>query len=316
MDEREMSVLVAIDGTDASTEAARWAGAVAHRMGARLHLVHAMRSVDEALLVISAPQQEDAGSYARELGHKVLKRAAGAVCADIPALLISRTLGRRSIVEILVDLSRHARLVVLACDDVTPGGALLVGSTTLKVATHAQCPVVAWRGKNHRPVSSPIVVGVGDDDASRAALVTALGLADLFGVDLKAVHSLPEVAATGDLDVSAIVDWDLLEKTAQQRLSDLIAEVDDHWRSVHVSSVIKTGRAGRVILDNAVGAQLIVVGARTRGTMSRVLLGSTVLNLLHHAPVPIVLCPASFVWQTPSADPQNQSAAGVGRSRT
>jgi nucleotide-binding universal stress UspA family protein len=119
-------VVVGVDGTDDALNAARWAAAVAARLGAPLHLVHVMRSVDEALLVLTAPEQEDAGAYPRELGQGVLDRVVDAVHAELPGLQISRTLSHRTPREALTELSQRARMVVLACADVSPGGAVLV----------------------------------------------------------------------------------------------------------------------------------------------------------------------------------------------
>ncbi|CAN5791692.1 universal stress protein [soil metagenome] len=316
MSGKGMSIVVGVDGSDLAVAAARWAGAVAMRLGGSLHLVHVMRAVDEALLVIASPQQADAGSYPRELGQKVLERAAQEVRAEFPGLRISRTLSHRSPEDALLDLSRHARLVVLASAEVTPGGALLEGSTTLTVATHSACPVVAWRGDSIAPTRAPIVVGVDDKEGSHAALVTAFGLADLLGIGITAVHALPERRAPGEINIPFLVDQDALEAEALQHLSATVAPVTAKWPHIDVSYAVETGRAGRVILHNADGAQLIVVGTRGRGNVASVLLGSTGLSLLHHSPAPVVICPASFVWDEeplPESHARDSARAGTRR---
>lgn len=107
------SILVAVDGTDGSLEAARWAAAMAARMGASLHLVHAMTGVDEAVLNATASRHEDTGAYPRGPGHAVLDQAADEVHADFPELRVSRTLRSRGLADVLADTSRRALLVVL-----------------------------------------------------------------------------------------------------------------------------------------------------------------------------------------------------------
>jgi nucleotide-binding universal stress UspA family protein len=290
-----MSIVVGVDGTDHAIDAARWAGAVAARSGGSLHLVHVMRPVDEALLVLASPQQADAGAYPRELGREVLDRVAEKVRADLPGLRISRTLTHRSAEDALTELSRHARVVVLACAEVSPAGALLVGSTTLTVAAHSACPVVAWRGDTVTLTAAPIVVGVDDDESAHSALVTAFGLADRLGVGVTVVHALSARRAPGEVNIPVIVDWAALENEALLKLSAAVAAVADRWPRIAVGYAVKSGRAGQVILDIAAGAQLIVVGTRGRGNVASVLLGSTGLSLLHHSSVPVVLCPASCV---------------------
>lgn len=286
-------VVVGVDGTDDALRAARWAAAVAVGLGEPLHLVHAMRDVDEALLLITAPHQADAGAYPRELGQAVLDRAADAVHADFPTLVVTRILSHRSPREALTELSRRARMVVLACADVSAAGALLVGSTTLAVATRSTCPVIAWRGEALAATDHPVVVGIDEGQISHAALATGFELADCLGVGLTAVCAMSPRRAPSEIDIPFIIDWEALESEVWMRLSDIVTPVADHWPDVRVSHVVKTGRASRVILDHAAGAQLIVVGSRGRGELASALLGSTGLSLLHHSPVPVVICPSS-----------------------
>lgn len=290
------SIVVGVDGTASASNAARWAGAMAARLGVSLHLVHVMRAVDEALLVITASRQADAGAYPRELGQAVLDRAADAVRADVPGLAISRSLSHRPPEEVLTEQSRDACMVVLGCADVSPSEAFLVGSTTLSVATHSACPVVAWRGEVVAPTQQAIVVGVDDDEHSRAALETAFALADLLHVELRAVHAMSARRPHAELDNPGSIDWSALQGSARRQLMDIAAPVAERWPQVDVTYLVDGGRASRLILTAAADAQLIVVGPRGRGGVASALLGSTSLRLLHHSPVPIVLCPASHVW--------------------
>lgn len=290
---RARPVVVGVDGTDDALNAARWAAAVAVRLGAPLHLVHVMRGVDEALLVLTAPEQADAGAYPRELGQGVLDRVVHAVHAEFAELQISRTLSHRTPQEALTELSRRARMVVLACADVSPGGAVLVGSTTLAVVTRSACPVIAWRGAALGPTDQPVVVGVDEDRISHAALATAFELADCLGVGLTAVYAMSARRAPGEVNIPFIVDWQALEDQARLRLSDIVASVADRWPNVQVSYAMELGRASRAILRHATGAQLVVVGSRGRGQVVSALLGSTGLSLLHHSPAPVVLCPTA-----------------------
>lgn len=289
-------VVVGIDGSKSALDAARWAAAMATRFGGSLHLVLVMRAVDETLLAVSAAEQEDAGAYPRELGQATLDRVADAVQVDFPRLPISRTLSHRPVEEAFNDLSRRARMVVLACAKVSPTGALVVGSTTLAVASHSACPVVAWRGDAVVRTSAPIAVGVDGEDTSHAALVAAFGLADRLGVPVTVVHAIPEQRPPGEISIPLLIDYKALENLALQRLSRIVAPVSDWWPAVDVHCAVGTGPASRVILQHAVGAQLVVVGHRGRGNLASALLGSTGLGLLHHSPAPVMMCPASYEW--------------------
>jgi nucleotide-binding universal stress UspA family protein len=294
MNKSGLSIVVGVDDSEGTRRAARWAGGVAARFGDSLHLVHVMRNVDEALLVMTAPGQADAGAYPRALGHALLDRVTDSVRADHPKLRISRTLGHNAPEEVLGDLSRRARLVVLACQDVSLEGALLLGSTTLALTKRSACPVVAWRGGDLAPTDRPIVVGVDDDPSSWTALVTAFGLAHCFGVGLTVVHAISE-RPPAEINIEPVTDWGVQERDAQQRLLEASAPLQEQFPQVCVTWVVESGKPSRVILRHAVGAQLVVVGNRGRGRLAGALMGSTGLRLLHASSAPVVLCPASEV---------------------
>ena len=57
---------------------------------------------------------------------------------------------------------------------------------------------------------------------------------------------------------------------------------------------------GRAILDVAKGADLIVVGSRQQSAAGRLFLGSTSLQITHHAECPVVVVP-----------PADQTSSGV-----
>lgn len=299
------TVVVGVDGTEHAVAAARWAAAMASKLGGTLRLVHAMPGVDEALLELATPTQEDAGAYPRQLGLAVLERAVEAVRRDHPRLRITRKLSHLSVEKALTESSRRAGMLVLANADVSPPAALALGSTTLAIARHSACPVVVWRGPFDAPNDRPIVVGIDDDDdASRAALATAFGLADLLEAPLRIVHATSGRRAVSDIDIAVLVDWTDLEDGARQRLSSLAAPLSERWPAVRFTQLVGLGRPTNVILDHAASAQMVIVGSRGRGNLSSALSGSTGLGLLHHSVVPVVLCPASSPWggSTPRRD--------------
>ena len=291
MKEETRPVVVGLDGSDDALSAARWAAALAVRLERPLVLVHAMPNIDEALLVLMAPRESDAGAYPRELGQSVLDRAADALHADFPTLHLTRTLSHHSREDALRDLSRRAHIVVLACPDMSARRALLVGSTTLSVAARSTCPVIAWRGATLGLNDQPVVVGVDEDRLSRAALETAFELADGLGVGLTAVYAMSARRAPGEVNIPFLVDWEALESEARRHLLEIVAPVAERWAHVPVAYVVEIGRARKVILDHAAGAQLVVVGTRGRGELASALLGSTGLSLLHYSPVPVAICP-------------------------
>lgn len=285
--------MVGIDGSAGALNAARWAGAVAGRFGVPLRIVHALPSIGRSLTQTAAALTAAMMSYQRDMAEAFLKAAAEAVRADHPELSVSTVSFNEPADQVLIEASRDALLVVLGGKTVTPAAALLLGSTALAVATRAACPVVAFRGDRVAPGDGPVVVGVDDSPAAQAALSTAFEFADRFGLALNAVRSLSLAApAETGVTIPLLIDWDGVESA---ELADLTETVDVHNKrhpAVDAKCFIEPDSPGKALLKHVADSGLVVVGSRGRNALAGVLLGSTSLNLLHHSPVPVVICRA------------------------
>lgn len=144
-------VVVGIDGSDSAIDAARWAGAVADRFGAPLHIVYALPVLGRNLTQTAAAMTAAMMSYQQDCAELYLKAAADAVRSGRPDLTVTTASVNEPADEALIEASREARLVVLGGKSVTPAAALLLGSISLSVATRAACPVVAFRGDRFEP---------------------------------------------------------------------------------------------------------------------------------------------------------------------
>ncbi len=286
--------MVGIDGSDGALDAARWAGAVAQRFGAPLRIVHALPSIGRNLTQTAAAFTAAMMSYQRDMAEAFLKAADEAVRAERPELSVSTVSFNEPADQVLIDASADARLVVLGGKKVTPAAALLLGSTALSVATRAACPVVAFRGDNVAPGEGSVVVGVDDSPAAQAALELGFEFADRFGLGVDAVRSLSLAApAETGVTIPLLIDWDGVESA---ELADLTETVDVHNKrhpDVDAKCFIEPDSPGKALLKHVSDAGLVVVGSRGRNALAGVLLGSTSLNLLHHSPVPVMICRAA-----------------------
>jgi nucleotide-binding universal stress UspA family protein len=61
------------------------------------------------------------------------------------------------------------------------------------------------------------------------------------------------------------------------------------YPQVRVCRVVTGGRPAKCLIDEAAGAQLLVVGSRGHGGFAGKLLGSTSQALIHHAPCPLLV---------------------------
>jgi nucleotide-binding universal stress UspA family protein len=281
-------VVVGVDGSFAAIRAARWAGALAARLNAPLDIVHAMPSLGHNLTDAVAAIRAAAITEQRDAAGTILKTAEEAVRSDQPELAITVIAREDPADEALVALSASARMIVLSCDEVTAGAALLMGSTTLNVVTEASCPVVAWRGGAFAPTAQPIVVGV--DGSSDAALGFAFQLADRLGAPLRAVHSWSMRRPAAAVTIPFLVDWDALEAAQLQEVMTAVEPWSQRHPDVEVAVYVEPEKPSRALLEHLDGAQLVVLGNRGRKAFTGLLLGSTGLNMLHHSPVPVMLC--------------------------
>jgi nucleotide-binding universal stress UspA family protein len=61
---------------------------------------------------------------------------------------------------------------------------------------------------------------------------------------------------------------------------------------VDVASVVRQGQAADVLLEEARGADLLVVGSRGLGGFTGLLLGSVSQQCAHHATCPVAIVPS------------------------
>jgi|KBSSwiStaDraftv2_1062776.scaffolds.fasta_scaffold19959_4 nucleotide-binding universal stress UspA family protein len=284
-------IVVGVNGSFEGLRAARWAGAVAERLGVSLHILTATPYLGRNLSDVAAAIRAAAIVDHRETAELVLEETKKSVLEDRPALVVTTAESTIPANEALSAASATARLLVLACDDVTALGELLIGSTTLATLVHSKCPIVAWRGASTAPTHQPIVVGVDGCASDGGALGVAFELADRFGAPLRVVYSWsverPAIATNQPVQIQ----WNASTRAQWRRLNRVV----DRWRILHphveVAVVCEPVKPGRALEIQSVGAQLVVVGSRRRNTTTQRLFGSTSLHLLHHCSAPVLLCP-------------------------
>ena len=288
MNEHAAPIVVGVDGTIVAHHAARWAGALAHHLGTPLQIVHAMSHGGHQFSDVMAAVAAASVSAQREAAPLILKTAEEAVRRDHPDLEISTLALDEPVEDALKALSRNARLLVVGCDDVSPGAALLVGSLTLELCGHAECPVIAWRGELLRPTTQPIVVGV--DGSSDAALDLAFDMAAALGAPVQAVHAWSMRVPAGDVSIPFLIDWGTVELEQVNALNRAVEPYRRAHPEVSVDVLVDALGPRRALLQQLSDAQMVIVGSRGRAPLAATVLGSTSLNMLHHSPVPVAVC--------------------------
>jgi nucleotide-binding universal stress UspA family protein len=152
---------------------------------------------------------------------------------------------------------------------------------SLQVAACASGPVTIVRG-HWQPVPSkaahPVVVGADGSGPAQAAVAFAFEEAARYQAPLVAVCAL--AGAAGVLGTARQVEADF-DRTLARCVSDC--------PEVGVQRIVRQGAPRAALLDAAARAQLLVVGARGRGGLPEMRLGSVSLAVLHHAPCPVTI---------------------------
>lgn len=285
------SIVVGVDGSLGAIGAARWAGALATRLDAAVHLVTATPYLGHNPSDLAMAARVAAIDDHREWADRYLAAAQEAIHADHPDLAVTTASLAESADDALDAASASAKLLVLGCDDISAVGALLLGSTTLATLARAACPVVAWRGETLPPSQRPILVGVDGSGRDGGALGLAFELAARLDAPLWVVHSW---ALTGFANKHRpiIVDWDANTKEQWRRLDELIEPWHERHPDVNVTRIGESAKASHALSLHAECGQLVVVGHGHGGPHRGLrVLGSTSLNLLHHCSIPVVICP-------------------------
>ena len=141
-----------------------------------------------------------------------------------------------------------------------------------------------------------IVVGVDGSVPSKAALSWAVEQGRLTGAVVEAVIAWEFPATYGYPVPVSDVNW---EQLARQAVSEAVADVSEGTAPVKVTYKVVEGNAAQVLLEESVGADLLVVGNRGHGGFVEALLGSTGQHCVHHATCPVVVIRDSVTDQPP-----------------
>ncbi|MER5436677.1 universal stress protein [Streptomyces sp. NPDC002588] len=285
-----LPIVVGVDGSEPSLRAVDWAADEAALRGVPLRLVYA-----------SLWERYEGESLADDLA----KPADQVTAEDIVRTAERRARLRRPDVQVSADVlpeepeyalvreGREARALALGTRGRSGFVEMLLGSVSLTVAAHADCPVIVLGGGHDNRVSAGghgrVVVGVGEKSTDSAALRFAVEEARLRHAPLDAVRAwrCPAHEST-DHPLLAGEPARLHEQHAaevlEKALKDVPADLELRPRTVE-------GPARRVLLTASHEADLLVVGARRNPGHLGLQLGRVAHGVLHHAACAVAVVP-------------------------
>ncbi|MFC3850677.1 universal stress protein [Corynebacterium hansenii] len=286
-------IVCAVDGSDASKTAAKWAANTAVKRGIPLRLVSSYSMPQFLYAEGMVPPQELYEDLEAETLEKV--EEAKQVARDFaPDVDVSHQIEEGSPIDMLLDLSEQCTMIVMGSRGLGGLSGMVMGSVSAAVVSHASCPVVVVREDNHVTEETkygPVVVGVDGSGVSQKAIENAFKEADARGAELIAVHTWMDMQVQASLAglSAAQQQWQVVEEEQNALLGQRLAGWQQQFPNVKVTKVVTRDRPVRALADASEGAQLLVVGSHGRGGFKGMLLGSTSRALLQAAPCPMMV---------------------------
>ncbi|MFI1051558.1 universal stress protein [Streptomyces griseoruber] len=285
-----LPVVVGVDGSEPGLRAADWAADEA-----------ALRAVPLRVVYASLWERYEGTALADDLG----KPPEQVTAEDIVRTAAQRAQLRRPGIEIstgvlpeepeyaLVHEGREACALVLGTRGRSGLVEMLLGSVSLTVAAHADCPVIVLGGGQDNRVSAGqhgrVVLGVGEKNPDSAALRFAAEEARLRHATLDAVRAwrCPAHEST---------DHPLLAgepaRLHEQHAAEVLEQAVKHTPAdVEVVPRTVEGPARRALLAASYEADLLVVGARRNPGHLGLQLGRVAHGVLHHAACAVAVVP-------------------------
>jgi nucleotide-binding universal stress UspA family protein len=136
--------------------------------------------------------------------------------------------------------------------------------------------------------TSRVVVATSGSAASKAAITFAASEAASRGLPLEIVHVIPPTMPAGPYVAAPDV---AVRKTGREVLARGEAEAHQHLPRLDVSTTLLIGSRTDAVVQHAVGADLLVVGAPPHGLFERLWTGSTVYGVAARAACPVAVVP-------------------------
>ena len=277
------NILFATDFSESANHALPYAGDLAARFGAKVHLVHA-----KALLNYAAPPQawQTTPDEACEIEMQELRNS---LTQAFPGVRSESFIGEGSAWDVLSSvLEKHKiDLIVVGTRGRTGLGRLLLGSQAEEILRRAPCPVLTVGPRSHAEAGrySSVLYATDFGPASQAAAPYAFSIAQEHQAGLTLLHVIEE-PRTGEL----VLPGDLVTSN-ESLLRAIVPSEAKFW--CEPRCVVEQGKPAEKILDVAgrCRADLIVLGARKStgvpGAATHVSM-ATVHGVVTHAQCPVL----------------------------
>ena len=274
-------IIIGVDGSEQSRSALSWGLARATERNADVELLHVADDsfLSESVAFLSEAQQasqqmlESECQYAKSLGFT--GQVSGTAVVGHPIAEIE-------------EASKRADLVVLGAHSGSRLAGSFFGTRAVKVAAVSHCPVAVVPASEPEP-GAGVVVGVDGSEAASRAIAYAAEEASRRGVPLTAVYAWMPPLTPG---LEYLWSEELVESqrtAAEEAIAIGTAGLAQRYPDLDLRREIVQSPPVAALVQAAEDAELLVVGNRGRGGISRLLLGSVSHGVLQALPCPTII---------------------------
>lgn len=278
------TVLVPTDGSPAAEQAIGHAVTIAGQMDGTVHGLYAVHLTPNADydLGIESPTVQEAEEQRGRAAIDTIERHCEAAGVDFEGHLRDGAPA-----ETITTVATEIDPDVIAIGTHGGGGLNrpLLGSTTVEVLRQGTHPVLAVPAESTVPSGgyATLLVATDGSQGAREAEKTAFEWAGAFDASIEALY----VVESGLSDTAAIEE--ALEVDGERAVTDVQTRAQE--TGLTAATAVKTGIPHEVISEHAAeqDADLIVLGARGRGTLERTVLGSVTERTVRTADQPVLV---------------------------
>lgn len=285
---RPAPVVVAVDGSDRSAGAVRYAINEARLRGGAMRMVH----------VVPGPLPEtglwpaEAGdvAYLERAGRGIVSREVSRARAVAPDLEIEPVLALGPRVARLVTASSSGDLMVLGRETRRGAERLVARATTAEVVGRVDLPVTVVPARWQETRHGRVVVGIKTFTSAGELLTHALSTAAARHAAVRVVHAVEVPALAADLGVAGAYAEDSVA-TATQLLETVVGEWSAVYPTVPVEAVVLPGRPDEVLVAAAADADVLLVARHRHGMRHPSRLGRVPRAILTVCDTPVEVLP-------------------------
>lgn len=275
------TIIIGVDGSEQSRVALTWGLDRAAERNASVELLHVADDsfLSESVAFLSEAQKaseemlQAERDYAQSLGFT--GHISGTAVVGHP------------IVEV-EEASKRADLLVLGAHEGSKWAGTFFGTRAVKIAAVAHCPVAVIPSEI-AATRTGVVVGIDGSEAAQHAIAYAAEEASRRAVPLTAVYAWMPPLTPG---LEYLWSEELVESqrtAAEEAIAIGVAGLSTRYPDLEVRREIVQASPVAALLQTAENAELLVVGSRGRGAISRLLLGSVSHGVLQALPCPVIV---------------------------